>query len=132
MPLSLVAPTAIAYVPDAVGTPCITPVAVSNDSHPGRPVALKLVGSLFALTWKLNGSPTTTFAVEALTIDGGGSCTVSPTKTALWPLSLLALTTNFENPTLGGVPLKVPPLNVSQSGPDSFPKEVGFPVAVIG
>lgn len=50
VPVALVAESETGNVPEAVGVPVIAPVEVSILKPAGNPVALKLVGELFAVT----------------------------------------------------------------------------------
>lgn len=51
VPPALLAEIVMVLVPAAVGAPEIRPVAVLILNPAGKPVALKLVGALFAVIW---------------------------------------------------------------------------------
>ena len=70
VPAAFVAPIVTVLVPTAVGAPEMIPVVVLTDKPGGRFVALKEVGLLDAVIWKLNDFPVTPAAVVALVMDG--------------------------------------------------------------
>ena len=56
VPLPLLAVSETLLVPTVVGMPEIKPFVVLTLSPGGKPVALKLVGALTAVIWKLNAT----------------------------------------------------------------------------
>ena len=123
VPVALVAFTVVVNVPTAVGEPEISPVAVLIESPGGKPVALKLIGVLDAIIWKLNATPTVPLAAVPLEITGASRAMVIVSgRAALVPAPLIALTVALNVPCNVGVPEIRPVLLLSK-------RPAGNPVA---
>src|SRR5688572_5204096 len=133
VPLALVAPSATLNAPTAPGMPEITPVAALIARPMGNPVAVKLVGLLVPVTWKVKGTPVCAEAVAALVMTGGPVTTVI---TSVWipvPVALVALIVMLKVPVPVGAPEMTPVVVLTES-PAGNPvalKLVGLLLAVI-
>ena len=133
VPPALVALRVTLELPAVTGVPEIRPVAVLIESPPGNPVALKLVGLLVAVIWKLNATPTWPVAVVELVITGVAGLIVRVRVAVPVPPELAALKLTLELPAVVGVP-EMSPVTVSTDNPAGSPvalKLVGLLVAVI-
>ena len=134
VPLALLAVTVTLVVPTAVGVPEIRPVVVLTVSPAGRAVALKLVGALAAVIWKLNATPVCPFAGPRLVTTGAIVEIEKFTVCCAVAVAFCAVSRTAVLPLATGVPVTAPVL-VFRVRPDgrgsSAPNRVGLLVATI-